>query len=149
MVTNTTVILLVDIAIPDTDSQELTSASSATGVTEQQNEASSDMWTKSNVGDKKRSVPLDKGQGAQELAKDKLSSPSIAQPLAPIQPDQDEVQLRLQDIHQRAQKLQNQFARQGVTQLDWEFLASLPTDILEEVLAEQEGRRFTRGGKEF
>ena len=146
--------LLVDIAIPDTGSQRLTSASSAAGAavaknTEQENDLSSDLWTKSNVGDKKRSVPLDKGRGAQEVAKDSFSGPSITQPLAPIQPDQDEVQLRLQDIHQKAQKLQNQFARQGVTQLDWEFLASLPTDILEEVLAEQEGRRFTRGGKEF
>ena len=145
------------VAIPDTDSQGLTNASSAAGAavakntenTEQENDLSSDLWTKSNVGDKKRSVPLDKGRGAQEVAKDSFSGPSITQPLAPIQPDQDEVQLRLQDIHQRAQKLQNQFARQGVTQLDWEFLASLPTDILEEVLAEQEGRRFTRGGKEF
>ena len=67
--------LLVDIAVPDTDSQELTSASSAAGATEQKNDPSADMWTKSNVGGKKRSVPLDKGQGAQELAKD---SPSIA-----------------------------------------------------------------------
>ena len=144
--------LLVDIAIPDTtDSQELTSASSAAGATEQENDPSADMWTKSNVGDKKRSVPIDNGRGAQELVKDKFSSPSITQPLAPIpiQPDQDDEKPCLQDIHQRAQKLQNQFARQGVTQLDWEFLASLPTDILEEVLAEQEGRRFTRGGKEF
>ena len=71
------------------------------------------------------------------------------QPLAPIQPDQDEVQLCLRNIHQRAQKLQNQFAKQGVTQLDWDFLASLPTDILEEVLSEQEGRRFTRGQRPY
>ena len=141
--------LLVDIAIPDTtDSQELTSASSAAGATEQENDPSADMWTKSNVGDKKRSVPLYKGRGAQELAKDKFSSPSITQPLAPIpiQPDQDEEQPCLQE---RAQKLKDQFARQAVTQLDWEFLAALPTDIMEEVLTEQEGRRFTRGGKEF
>ena len=60
-----------------------------------------------------------------------------------------EEQRCLQEIRRRAQELQNQNATEGLTQVDWEFLAALPTDIQEEVLAEQRLRRSTRSGKEY